>query len=45
MPEADLSSMVTGECDIIDTSVALETQIRSIRELELSGKLKAYFGM
>lgn len=45
VPEADLSSMVTGECDIIDTSVALESQIRSIRELELSGKLKAYFGM
>lgn len=45
MPEADLSSMLTGECDIIDTSVALETQIQSIRELELSGKLKAYFGM
>ncbi len=45
VPEADLSSVVTGECDIIDTSVALETQIHSIRELELSGNIKAYFGM
>ncbi len=45
VPDADISPVVTGECDIIDTSVALETQIKSIRELELAGKLKAYFGM
>lgn len=45
VPDADLSPIVTGECDIIDTSVALETQIKPIRELELAGKLKAYFGM
>lgn len=45
LPEADLSPIVTGECDIIDTSVALETQIVPIRELENAGKLKPYFGM
>lgn len=45
IPEADLSPVLTGECDIIDSSVALETQIKSIRELEIAGSLKAYFGM
>jgi peptide/nickel transport system substrate-binding protein len=45
VPEADLSPVVTGECDIIDTSVALENQIKSIRELEVSGKIKGYYGM
>ena len=44
-PEADLSMALTGECDIIDTSVGLENQIIDIRQLELDGKLKAYFGM
>jgi len=45
IPEADLSPVVTGECDIIDTSVGLETQIKSIRELEVAGKIKGYYGM
>jgi peptide/nickel transport system substrate-binding protein len=44
-PEADLSMMVTGECDIIDTSVSLENQFRTVRELENQGELTAYFGM
>lgn len=44
-PEADLSMMVTGECDIIDTSVGLETQLVAVRELEAQGELSAYFGM
>ena len=45
VPEADLSMVLTGECDIIDTSVALENQLINIRELELDGKVRAYFGM
>lgn len=44
-PEVDLSMMLTGECDIIDTSAGLESQILRVRELEGQGKLKAYFGM
>lgn len=44
-PEADLSMMVTGECDIFDTSVGLENQLKQIREREGEGDLKAYFGM
>jgi peptide/nickel transport system substrate-binding protein len=44
LPEPDLSPMVTGECDIMDTSVGLESQIQPVRELENAGKLKAYFG-
>jgi peptide/nickel transport system substrate-binding protein len=44
-PEADLSMMVTGECDIIDSSVSLENQIKTVRELENQGELTAYFGM
>ncbi|KAF0110901.1 MAG: peptide/nickel transport system substrate-binding protein [Chloroflexi bacterium] len=43
LPEADLSPIVTGECDIMDPSVGLENQIQSVRELEIGGKLKAYF--
>lgn len=45
IPEADLSMMVTGECDIIDTTAGLESQIVPIRELEAQGALKSYFGM
>ncbi len=44
-PEADLSMMVTGECDIFDTSVGLENQLKQIRAMEGEGDLKAYFGM
>jgi peptide/nickel transport system substrate-binding protein len=42
--ETDLSPLVTGECDIMDTSVGLESQIQPLRELENSGKTKLYFG-
>ena len=44
-PEADLSMMLTGECDIMDTSTGLESQIVRVRELEDQGELKSYFGM
>lgn len=44
-PEADLSMLVTGECDIIDTSVGLENQIKEVRELQDQGEISAYFGM
>lgn len=44
-PEADLSMMLTGECDIIDTSARLDSQIVRVRELEGQGELKSYFGM
>ena len=44
-PEADLSMMVTGECDVIDTGAGLESQIVRVRELEDAGELKGYFGM
>jgi peptide/nickel transport system substrate-binding protein len=42
--DADLSPMVNGECDIMDTSNGLEDQIQTIRELELAGELTSYFG-
>jgi len=44
-PEADLSMMVTGECDIMDTTVGLETQLLGVRELAEQGKLKSFSGM
>ena len=44
VPKADLSPLLTGECDIIDTSVELTDQIQTIRTLEKSGKLKGYYG-
>ncbi len=44
LPEADLSPMVTGECDIMDVSTGLEDQIQPVRELELAGELTSYFG-
>ncbi len=43
VPNADLSPLVNGECDIMDTSTGLADQIQTVRELELSGKLTSYF--
>lgn len=45
IPQADISPVVNGGCDIIDSSVDLSGQIQPLRELELDGKVKAYFGM
>ncbi len=44
VPNADLSPLVNGECDIMDTSTGLADQIQTVRELELAGKLTSYFG-
>jgi peptide/nickel transport system substrate-binding protein len=44
LPVADLTPVVNGGCDIIDTSVTLGDQWQKIRELELKGDLKGYFG-
>jgi peptide/nickel transport system substrate-binding protein len=44
LPEADLSPMTNGQCDIMETSSGLEGQIQTVRELELAGSLKSYFG-
>lgn len=44
MPEADISPVVNGTCDIIDSSVNLSTQIQPLREQEITGTIKAYFG-
>ena len=44
-PEADLSMVITGECDIMDPGTGLEAQMVSIRKLEEQGKVKSYFGM
>lgn len=44
LAETDLSPLVTGECDLMETSVGLETQIQPLRELENAGKTKLYFG-
>jgi len=40
---ADITPVLSGECDVIDTSVSMEDQASSIRELEMKGQLKAYF--
>jgi len=45
IPQPDISPVVNGGCDIIDSSVNLSEQIQPLRELELNGKAKAYFGM
>lgn len=42
-PETDISPVVTGECDIIDTSVSMADDWQTIRSLELEGKAKGYF--
>jgi len=44
LTETDLSPLVSGECDIMETSVGLETQIQSLRELENAGETKLFFG-
>ncbi len=43
VPAADITPVMTGECDIIDTSVSMEDQAQYIREQEMQNKLKAYF--
>jgi peptide/nickel transport system substrate-binding protein len=43
LPEADISPVVTGECDIIDTSVSMADDWQTIRSLELEEKAKGYF--
>lgn len=43
-PEADLSPMTNGQCDLMDTSTGLEAQIQTVRELELAGSVRSYFG-
>jgi len=44
MAVTDLSPLVTGECDIMETSTSLESQVQPLRELEIAGKTKLYFG-
>jgi len=44
VPQADLSPILTGECDIIDTSVTMSDQLQTIRSLEKDGKVKGYYG-
>lgn len=44
LAETDLSPLVTGECDIMETSTGLETQIQQLRELENAGETRLYFG-
>ena len=44
VPQADLSPILTGECDIIDSSVNMSNQIQTIRSLETQGKVKGYYG-
>lgn len=44
VPVADISPVVNGECDIIDTSVSMSDQWNTIRDLELKNKVKGYFG-
>lgn len=44
VPNADLSPMLTGECDIIDTSVSMSNEIQAIRSLEKQNKVKGYYG-
>lgn len=43
--EADLSPLINGECDVLDPSVGIDDQIQTVREQELAGKLKSYFGV
>jgi peptide/nickel transport system substrate-binding protein len=44
LPQTDLSPILTGECDIIDSSVDMVDQIQTVRSMELDKKLKGYYG-
>jgi peptide/nickel transport system substrate-binding protein len=44
IPVTDLTPVVNGECDIIDSSVSMGDQWNTIRSLVLDGKAKDYFG-
>lgn len=43
IPEVDLSFIVTGECDIIDTSVSMKDNWRAVHTAEQGGYIRAYY--
>jgi peptide/nickel transport system substrate-binding protein len=42
--ETNLTSLLIGECDLIDQSTLLEDQLETVLELQNSGALQAYIG-
>lgn len=42
--ESAMSALLEGRCDLIDSSVRLDTQVSLLKELDRNGQVKAYFG-
>ncbi len=43
-PQASLTALLAGECDVVDTSSMLDQQLTSVMELAQNKKIKAFFG-
>ena len=44
-PEGSLQALINGECDVLDQSTMLDSQLSAILELKSAGKLNAVIGM
>lgn len=42
--ESAMSNLLEGRCDLVDSSVHLDTQVSLLMELKRSGQLQSYFG-
>ncbi len=43
-PQAALSALLGGQCDLLDPSVPLDGQVDLLRSMDSQGQIKAYFG-
>jgi peptide/nickel transport system substrate-binding protein len=44
-PEESLQALINGECDVLDQSTMLDSQLSAMTELKSAGKLNAVIGM
>ncbi len=44
-PEQSLQALINGECDVLDQSTMLDSQLSAMMELKSAGKLNAVIGM
>jgi peptide/nickel transport system substrate-binding protein len=43
-PEAAMSALIEGRCDLVDSTVPLDSQVSLLQEMDRKGQLQAYFG-
>lgn len=42
--EAAMSALIDGRCDLLDSTISLDSQVSLLREMDQKGQLQAYFG-